>query len=299
MKNQGITQKSLENELGMRRQTISKRIEQFENGDRIREEHVEKRFKAIIAQEELNRSHDSKVSVSEIEDKQIKALERSIEGLKARIIERYKFDPELVESAIVNDDGTILVETLINSHTIDNMAKNEHGGVDVTDLGDILHDIHLLALKRDLRKAIDEADSYSALWDNTNVVNGRAIDYEFLERDHFFSLYDKDKCQIYANPIDFIDPDFKENYLEFEIGVLTNKRIEVISKKRGVEIDSERYMASFDNLLPGFKYFFRVKYIRVFSDEDREFFSKGTTAWKDKTEITHECSQFYPLKPAI
>ena len=113
MKNQGITQKSLEKELGLRRQTISKRIDDFENDIRIREEHVERKFKAIIAQEELNRSHDSKRSVSEIEEKQIEDLERSIEVQKAKILERYRFEPEQLEKVLENDGGGI-VSLLLN-----------------------------------------------------------------------------------------------------------------------------------------------------------------------------------------
>lgn len=297
MKNQGITQKLLEKELGLSRQTISKRIEQFENGERIREENVEKRFKAIIAQEELNRSYDSKVSVFETEDKQIKALERSIAEQREKIIERYRFEPEQVDEAMKNN-GYNLTMLVFKSNLPEILGKSENGKYDITDIGDLVHDIKLLNDKKKLLKAIEEADSYSMLWNNTTVTDRRAIDYEFWERDHFYGLIGNDRCQVFADVVNIGDSDFKE-FIEFEIGVLTNKKIETIAKKRAALIEKNRYMADFDNLIPGYKYFFRANYMAIHDEETRKQIIEQFPELKDEEAFTTETTQFYPLKPAI
>ena len=271
MRNQKITMQEIAKEFGTTRQRISKLIDAYQQGDKLATcPEIRQRFEAILAQENINNLRESRISV---EDKNRKEQQKCKNHIRI-IIEQIK--------EILGDRCPDNIEDYIHDHFVEEyhnlsdwqtkdydwkseiiaLSKAEDRNALLENLVLLEKDIIALeSFKRDSNE-IDEVEDYITIWNGTQDSDGRPKMYVdgYIRS---FGMISGSSCQIVAEINDWIPLGKSAICVQAYIFVATDQGLWAVASSLCKQVfDTNHYSAKFNDLVPGYKYFYYVTYDR-------------------------------------
>lgn len=253
MKRQGITYTSLAHDSHHSRQKWSRAAKEYMHGGNPEPKDICDKFDLIMANDRLIRDYRGEMTASEEIENHLNVNKLAIEKILAEIRSLTGDDskPEFGILRLLSEDWIKKIQNLADEKdrkTIDKL------------LIELQERIIFKKAYESTEKEMKEAEDYNTIWDKTPDSKGRAKE-NYDEYIHSFGMINGNTCRIEAEVYDYyLDVDAQLE-ITAELFVLTDKGLWVVDSQPCKLIGgSEVYGASFNNLIPGYKYFYMVWY---------------------------------------